>query len=978
MHQQPSSFFKLSNDSECNSNGAGLSCVTWNVHSLVNKCRKVMEHILDYKADIVFLSETWLTSQNNNITATIKEYGYVTYHKVRKHDIKTRGGGVGLLCSNKLDVKVKNLKLPKFNSFEYCVYSLKAKNRFGKPCSVILIPLYRDQYVNIDIFIDEFGQLLQKVILTNSYLVISGDFNIKWGSADREDEKFNDLLKLYNMCQHVTTPTNAFNNIIDMVITSNYEIGRTSCNPSVYNLSVSNVHLSDHFLVSFKINLEGTLKKNKVVNYRHFKSIDPVAFRDDLSVLISSNIENSALSSFGVRSTLFHSSLTELLDLHAPLKTKIVKNVPRSSWFNHDYVLLRRKRRRAEKHARKTGLTIHKEIYINLRNETTKLAASLKHSNIVSKLELAKGDQKALYSTFHNLTDQTNDVVLPDHTSEKVLADEFSNFFVRKVQGIRDSFHTKSSFNFEYNMFNGTPLSVFKLATVEDVKAIIMEHGIKCSSADILPQQVLYEYLDLFLPIWTDLVNASLKEGSMEGLKSAYLRPIYKATGLDPNLHNSYRPVSNLPFLSKLIERVVSKQLQAHMEENGLNIDNQSGYKKGHSTETLLIKITNDLLIASDKDTASVLLLLDLSAAFDTVDVDKLLDILFMEIGIRGLALKWFKSFLKCRKQRVKIGNSLSDEIVIEFGVPQGSVLGPILFNIYIRSFYRFVGINSDFKIQGFADDHQMYTSFSLNNQVYMLGENIINMLSKVKLWMDSFFLCLNEKKTKIIVFAPQRLRKLLIINGIFIGEKCIRFPNVAKNLGVLLDGTLSFKEQISHCVKSCYMNIRQISSIKSFLNTDQRKVLVTALVLSQLDYCNGVLYNVNTNYIKQLQAVQNCAVKLIFDKRKYDTGLTNLFSSLHWLRVNERIIFKILLLVHKCLYHCSPTYLNEMLQLTYGFVRTGDLVSVKTKYASSDGAFSVCAPKLWNSLPMDIKCESSTIHFKRKLKTFLFENSHN
>ena len=243
---------------------------------------------------------------------------------------------------------------------------------------------------------------------------------------------------------------------------------------------------------------------------------------------------------------------------------------------------------------------------------------------------------------------------------------------------------------------------------------------------------------------------------------------------------------------------------------------------------------------------------------------------------------------------------------------------------------------------------------------------------------MNNFFLKLNEQKTKIIVFAPKRLRKLLKINGMFIGEKCVRFPKVAKNLGILLDGELSFKEQISNCVQSCYATIRQISSIKSFLNADQKKVLVTSLVLSQLDYCNGIYYNVNSAYLTQLQSVQNCAAKLIFNRRKYDTGLNNLFTSLHWLKVNERIKFKILLLVHKCLYCQSTMYLNKLLSISCSFVRTGNLISIsdKTNYSRSNGAFSVSAPKLWNSLPTDLKFESSTIQFKRKLKTYLFNNT--
>ena len=146
-----------------------------------------------------------------------------------------------------------------------------------------------------------------------------------------------------------------------------------------------------------------------------------------------------------------------------------------------------------------------------------------------------------------------------------------------------------------------------------------------------------------------------------------------------------------------------------------------------------------------------------------------------------------------------------------------------------------------------------------------MLGTNILNTLTMVKHWMNTFYLKLNKDKTNIIVFHPPHMASTIHkINGIFLGSKCIRFPNNVKNLGVLLDNKLSFKPQVNQCVQSCFMSIRKISSVKCFLGQDHRKVLITSLVLSQLDYCNAILYNINSETMRRMQAVQNCAVNVL------------------------------------------------------------------------------------------------------------------
>ena len=369
----------------------------------------------------------------------------------------------------------------------------------------------------------------------------------------------------------------------------------------------------------------------------------------------------------------------------------------------------------------------------------------------------------------------------------------------------------------------------------------------------------------------------------MNNLKSGVLNPLIKELNATVDTENfkNYRPVTNLVIISKLIERVVQVRLEEHMVKNELLTSKNYAYVKKHSTELLLLKVVNDLYRSFDQNMPSVVILLDLSAAFDTVDHNKLLDILENDIGITGTALRWFASFLKGRTQRVKIGSTYSDAVELLYGLAQGSVLGPQLFKIYIRSLYKYVE-PTKFKIEGFADDHQLIKQFIISLQRKALGEDIVLCLNHIGIWMNEFFLKLNPSKTKILILAPPSIQPEIVIRGAFLDNECIRFVSSAKNLGVILDDELRFSEHINYVVKSSFTYIRKLSQIKGYLSEEELKQLVCSGVFTKIDYCNALFYGINHNLTRKLQQVQNSAVRLVFKNRIAAGNMDNVIMNFH------------------------------------------------------------------------------------------------
>ena len=463
------------------------------------------------------------------------------------------------------------------------------------------------------------------------------------------------------------------------------------------------------------------------------------------------------------------------------------------------------------------------------------------------------------------------------------------------------------------------------------MKKTILQSPTKACELDILPTNLVKECVDQLVPTITSIINVSLSSGKVPMLfKKAIVKPLLKKHNLDQNDFNNYRPVSNLPFLSKILEKIVLEQLLQHLDLNGMRENFQSAYRTLHSTETALLRVFNDIIISLDSGNVCLLSLLDLSAAFDTIDHDMLLDRLEKSFSITGNVLSWFESYFKNRSQCVKAKLLYSNEVNLPHGVPQGSVLGPILFTIYSQPVVSIIS-KHNLQYHQYADDTQLYKSLP-SGQLHALVETTEKCISDLKVWMTKNKLQLNESKTEIVLFGKSSDLKKIVNPVLEISSTKIVTSQKAKNLGIIFDENLSMTDHVSLLCRSLYIEISRISLVRNYLSFDVTVALMVSLVLSKLDYGNALLSGVSLDQLGKLQRVQNHAAKLVFRKKKND-HVTPLLKSLHWLPVKERIDYKIASLVFKCLNGLAPQYLIYCIQNTHH--GHSDLVTTKFFFLS-------------------------------------------
>ena len=401
-------------------------------------------------------------------------------------------------------------------------------------------------------------------------------------------------------------------------------------------------------------------------------------------------------------------------------------------------------------------------------------------------------------------------------------------------------------------------MTTFSTVSEEDVEKIRKATDNSCS-LDPIPTKILKQHLLTLLPVITRMINASLNKAIMSSVFTQ-ARPtlILKKSSLDKDSLRNYRHISNLAFVSKMIGRLVD------LQNNNLNEVMQAAYRQHHSTESAWVCLHNDILTAIDNNMAVLLVCLGLSAAFDTVDHDILLQRLEHRLDITGKCLQWLSTYLKDRTFRVHVNGQMSNNHNLDYGVPQGSVLGPKLFTLYMLPLSD-IARRHNVNFHVYADDCQLYISFKKENML-ITASMMERLVKDIKNWMTSNMLKLNGDKSDIMVLNDPR-RPRIELPHITICDESVSKSDSTTLLGVEVDSTLSLKNLVKNTTKCCFYKLHKLFKIRRFLSEDAAKTMVHTLITSKLDYCNSILNGLPNTTLEFLVRVQKAAARLISNK---------------------------------------------------------------------------------------------------------------
>jgi len=671
---------------------------------------------------------------------------------------------------------------------------------------------------------------------------------------------------------------------------------------------------------------------------------------------------------------MYDQTLKSLLDDSAPLiQFAGNRRRRRAPWYTAQCRDIKAKTRRLEKIYRRKR-TEEAEIAWRRQFTLQRTVFQQMYAEYWSTAVRESTDSKSLWRRMSSLLHPSSQFVNPFSPSD------IASYFISKIESIRQS--TDAASRPTILARATVALDNFDPVTVQEVQKLLATVSAKQCALDPVPTWLIKQCANVLAPVITSMANMSLSAAVFpSNQKHAIIKPILKKPDLDVCDLKSYRPVSNLSFISKFLERLVLRRLFSHCDDNRLLPKYQSGYRPQHSTETALVCVVNHVLHSIDDGEVCALVLLDLSAAFDTVDHQHLLDVMHDRFGIHGPVHDWFASYISGRSQTVTVNSVCSLPARLVCGVPQGSVLGPVKFIVYTEELASVIDNVPAVLPHFYADDTQLLMS-TRPDGVTAVCRVLEQCVCDVQTWCSSRRLQLNPAKTELIWFGSQVNMERLATSDIsvHVGQTVIEPSDRVRDLGVILDSSMSMRQHIAKVTSTCFFHLRRLRKIGKVLDQDNRNRLVCAFILTRIDYCNSLFAGLPDSALAPLQRVLHAAARFVGGLQPRD-HVTATMMKLHWLPVRQRITYKLCCLMHGVVHGHAPEYVVDMVVPVSHLPGRSHLRSAqrghfdipRSRTAFGSRSFSTAAPLAWNELPADIRDITTTVTFKKHLKTLLF-----
>lgn len=912
-----------------------------------------LKYVLNKKKPVIcLLSETHITEDMDINDFYIDGFNCVCCNSYSSHT-----GGVVAYINNKIKISEVNI----LNSQLLWCLSFKIRTQ---NMDLVVAGVYLSASENKNNILDSFGPWLENVANGNS-IMCCGDLNIDLNVDNQFSRRLNNILDDNGLKQLVNVPTRVTEETstrIDLCI-SNLCRNRISC------VITDDDQISDHKNIEVKIIGKLIKLPSRRKSICVWNNYDPVKLWDSIEQWLPQWRELQNKSVDDKMNWL-------LLNLKNSIEQfRVTKQlIDKSDFFDRELEVMRIEKNRLYKIAQYTRYNDDWITYKRYKNQYKDKIQLKKYERTQKLLDKVNGDIKGTWKVLKSLLNNENAEISSLNNGQitiednKQMADEFNKFFVSSIEEINECIplvpYTSTTTDTPNDFFE------FEAVSIHDVKMCLSE--LKNNTDEYnLNVNVLLDCLELIAVQLTDIINDSFQSGCFpNALKIATIIPIRKVAGTTSI--NEFRPVNMLPLIEKVIEKLAYRQFNSFITRNALLNEYQSGFRGSHSCESAINDVLFEWKEAQNTSKSIIAVFLDLQRAFETID-PKILIKKLRQYGVREKSLEWFNSYLSNRKQKVKLNNTHSCELNNNLGVPQGSILGPLLFILYINDLGNCLRYC---RIKMFADDTLIFIICdSVIDACQLLNDDLSILFDKLCMHK----LKLNVKKTKAMIISNRRSTDISDI-VIKIKQEKIDLVDQIKYLGVVIDKKLNFTENVNYLCKKVGKKVNVLSRLRNQLNCQQKIMLYKTLIQPHFTYCSSILFLSNQNDLRRMQVMQNRCMRNILRLDRFSHE-KDMLDTLNLLSVSHLIKFNTLIFVNKIVNGRAPSYLTNRVKKNSENERKNTLRNrnnielINATKMCSQNSLYYKGFALYNSLPNGIKDEKSVYKFKSLLREHVRQN---